>query len=336
MIHKLVLLLLFLCWTGCQGKRVQKDIKNTLTIYTYDAFAADWGPAPKIKKIFEKEHNCTLNFVGLSSSIGALRKIELEGKKTKADILLGLDTATAEIAKKTGLFAYHDSNLTHLQLPSPYHDKIFVPFDYSYFAFVYDSNKLKNPPHSFEELANMPQDFKIVIEDPRSSTPGLGLLLWTQILYQDQFSAYWKKLSPHILTITKGWSEAYGLFLKGEADMVLSYTTSVAYHMIEEKKFHYQSADFEEGHYAQIEVAAMLKSSAHKALAKAFLKFLTGREFARIIPTANWAYPVIKCDCLPAEFAKLHRPQKVFLQDGVRVEKMRKKLINRWLEALEK
>ncbi len=48
--------------------------KPTLTIYTYDSFAASWGPATKIKEAFEKEQNCTLNFVGISSSIGALRK----------------------------------------------------------------------------------------------------------------------------------------------------------------------------------------------------------------------------------------------------------------------
>ena len=35
--------------------------------------------------------------------------------------------------------------------------------------------------------------------------------------------------------MTQGWSEAYGLFLKGEADMVLSYTTSPAYHIAVEK-----------------------------------------------------------------------------------------------------
>ena len=37
------------------------------------------------------------------------------------------------------------------------------------------------------------------------------------------------------MTVTKGWSEAYGLFLEGEADMVLSYTTSPAYHLIAEE-----------------------------------------------------------------------------------------------------
>ena len=29
--------------------------QEPLTIYTYDSFASDWGPGPKIKKAFEKE-----------------------------------------------------------------------------------------------------------------------------------------------------------------------------------------------------------------------------------------------------------------------------------------
>ncbi len=332
---KAILLLALLFFTACQEKQAPQK-SNTLTIYTYDAFAADWGPAPKIKKIFEKEHNCTLHFVAASSSIGALRKIQIEGGNNKADILLGIDTATAEIAKETGLFAYHDSDLSKLDLPIAYHDKIFVPFDYSYFAFVYDSEKLKNPPTSFEDLANMPEDFKIVIQDPRSSTPGLGLLLWVKEVYGDRASAYWKKLSPHILTITKGWSEAYGLFLKGEADMALSYTTSPAYHIIDENKTNYKSANFTEGHYAQIEVAGMLKSSKNKPLAKAFLHFLMSEEFAKIIPTANWAYSVVKTDTLPKAFDTLSIPKKVFLQSGAEVEKSRKALIDEWLEAIKK
>ncbi len=333
---KWILLLTLLFLTACQEKQSTGKIDNTLTVYTYDAFATDWGPAPKIKKVFEKENNCTLHFIAASSSIGALRKIQIEGGNTKADILLGLDTATAEVAKNTGLFAYHDSDMSKLALPIAYHDKTFVPFDYSYFAFVYDSDKLKNPPSSFEELVSMPEDFKIVIQDPRSSTPGLGLLLWVKEVYHDKAKEYWKKLSPHILTITKGWSEAYGLFLKGEADMVLSYTTSPAYHIIDENKTNYKTADFKEGHYAQIEVAAMVKSSKHPKLAKKFLAFLMSEEFAKLIPTANWAYPVIKTDTLPKAFDTLSVPKKVFLKSGEEVEDTRKELINEWLEALKK
>ncbi|MBA1420688.1 MAG: thiamine ABC transporter substrate binding subunit [Epsilonproteobacteria bacterium] len=309
--------------------------KPTLTIYTYDAFAASWGPAPKIKQAFEKEHNCTLKFVGLSSSIGALRKIQLEGKRTKADVLLGLDTSIAQVAKKTGLFVPHELNLSKLDLPAPYNDDTFAPFDYSFFAFVYNADKLKNVPDSFEALASMPKEFKIVIQDPRSSIAGLGLLLWVKSLYGDKAGEYWKRLAPHILTITKGWSEAYGLFLKGEADMVLSYTTSPAYHIIDENRTDIKAAAFKEGHYGQIEVAAVLKSSKHQALAKQFLAFLHTQTFADIIPTANWAYPVVKTT-LPKAYETLVHPKEMILMDGKMVQAQRKTIINEWLEAIQK
>ncbi len=314
-----------------------ESTRPLLTVYTYDSFAADWGPGPKVKAAFEREHNCTLVFVPSSSAIGSLRKIQLEGNTTQADLLLGLDTSTVEMAKATGLFAKHTVDTSGLTLPVAWHDDRFVPYDYAYFAFVYDSNKTAKVPASLEELASMPKDFKIIIEDPRSSTPGLGLLLWVKSEYGNKAADYWKRLAPHILTITKGWSEAYNLFLKGEADMVLSYTTSPAYHMIVEKKFQYKTANFAKGHYGQIEVAGILKSSKHPKLAQAFLDFITSETFADIVPATNWTYPVVKTTKgLPEGFEKLYRPARMLLMESQTVQTHRKAWINEWLQALSR
>ncbi|WP_331774438.1 thiamine ABC transporter substrate binding subunit [Sulfurospirillum sp. 1612] len=309
--------------------------KPTLVVYAYASFAASWGPGPKIKAAFEKKYHCNLKFVTTSSAISALRKIQLEGKNTKADILMGLDKSSANIARKTHLFMEHGIDTSALSLPIAWHDTIFLPFDYSYFSFVYDAHKTHKVPHSFDALLKMPKDFKIIIEDPRSSTPGLGLLLWIKAVYGDKAGDYWRQLSPHILTITKSWSEAYGLFLKGEAAMVLSYTTSPAYHIIEEHKSNYKAAPFKNGHYAQIEVSALLKSSPHKALAKKFLAFTLSETFANIIPTTNWAYPVIKTkQGLPKGFESLYIPTHMLLLDDKEIETNKKHYLDEWLNAL--
>jgi len=148
---------------------------KTLTIYTYDAFAADWGPAPGIEKAFEETCDCDVNFVAADSSIGALRKVQLEGAETKADIVLGLDTNIAEAARETGLFVSHDADTSSVTLPTgEWTDDTFLPFDYSYFAFVYNKENVTEPPTSFEALNALPNDFKIVIQDPRSSTSPRG------------------------------------------------------------------------------------------------------------------------------------------------------------------
>ena len=297
------------------GSSAAAEAADTLTIYTYDAFAADYGPGPGLKAGFEKTCGCTVAFVGTDSSIGALRRVQLEGTTTTADIVLGLDTSLSGEARATGLFAAHGLTLDKLTLPAPWSDPDFTPVDFGYFAFVYDKAKVPNPPTSFEALIAEPASFKIVLEDPRSDTPGLGLVLWIKAAYGDKAPQIWAGLKPHILTFAQSWDDAYnGLFLKGEADMVLSYTTSPAYHAVAENNPGYGYAEFSEGFYPQIEIAGILKSSPHQALAQKFLGWLATPEAQALIPTTNWMYPVTAVgDALPAAFPPA--PAKVLALD---------------------
>jgi len=284
----------------------------TLTIYTYDSFAGEYGPGPGLEAAYEKVCACDVNFVGTDSSIGALRRVQLEGATTSADIVLGLDTSFAGEARATGLFAPH--GLTFPRTVIPWTDTEFTPIDQGYFAFVYDKRKVPNPPTSFEELIAMPESFKIVLEDPRSDTPGLGLVLWIKAAYGDHAAEIWKGLKPHIRTMARGWSDAYyGVFLKGEADMVLSYTTSPAVHIILENDPNYGDAIFSEGHYPQIEIAGILKTSKNADLARQFLSWLTTPEAQTIIATTNYMYPVALGATLPEAFGS--PPEKVLTLD---------------------
>lgn len=263
-----------------------------LRIYTYDSFAAEWGPGPALKAGFEENCVCVVEFTAVDSSVGALRRVQLEGDASEADMVLGLDTSIAGDARSTGLFAPHGLDLGNLALPGGWSDETFVPFDHGYFAFVYDKDKVAEPPGSFAELIGMPDDFRIALQDPRSDTPGLGLLLWIRAAYGEHASEIWAGLAPHVVTLARGWSESYSLFLAGEADMVLSYTTSPAYHAIAEGDESFAAAEFEEGHFAQVEVAGILRGSEKKRLAADFLRYLISPEGQAVIPTTNWMYPV--------------------------------------------
>ena len=307
----------------------------TLTVYTYDAFAADWGPGPALKEAFEAECGCTLDFVAADSSIGALRRAQLEGEGTGADIVLGLDTATIGEGKATGLFVEHGLDLPGLDIPLEWTDEVFVPVDYGYFAFVYDSQSLQTPPASFEELIALPDDFKIVIQDPRASTPGLGLILWIKAAYGDGAIDIWNGLAPHVLTVTPGWSESYDLFLAGEADMVLSYTTSPAYHVIAEGEDRYKAAKFTEGHYTQIEVAGILSASPDQDLARDFLAFLVSPRAQAAIPETNWMYPVTEPEGgLNPGFDAMIDPDPALLLDASEVEANTRAWIDEAFSAL--
>ncbi len=294
--------------------------KPTLTIYTYDAFAADWGPAPSLKDRFEDQCNCILNFVAADSSIGALRKVQLEGDTTKADIVLGLDTSLVGEARATGLFAPHEVDTSALTLPNDWRSSDFVPFDYGYLAMIYNKELMAEPPTSFQQLAGGDSNIKIIFPDPRSSTTGMGLVLWIKAAYRGDANEAWPEIAPHVITLTKSWSDAYTLFLNEEADMVLSYTTSPAFHAIVEAEYKYAAAPFREGHYTQIEVAGILNSSPNKQLANDFLTFLISAEAQEIIPTTNWMYPVLDVP-LPEGFSDFAKPQKVLLIDDETVTK---------------
>ncbi|MGR5172485.1 thiamine ABC transporter substrate binding subunit [Vibrio owensii] len=307
--------------------------ENTLTVYTYDSFAADWGPGPKVEKAFEAKCGCDVNFVALDDGVSILNRLRLEGNNSKADIVLGLDNNLMAEAEKTGLLAEHNVDTSKTTLPNGWDDKTFVPYDYGYFAFVYNKEKLANPPKSMKELVEERDDLKVIYQDPRTSTPGQGLMLWMKSIYGDDATQAWKQLATKTITVTKGWSEAYSMFLNGESDLVLSYTTSPAYHLIAEDDAKYASADFAEGHYMQVEVAAKVKGSKNAELADEFMNFILSDEFQSAMPTGNWMYPVTDVE-LPKSFETLSVPSKPLSFSADEVAKMRKTWIREWQSAL--
>ena len=311
--------------------------KQTLTIYTYDSFTAEWGPGPAVEKAFEEVCGCDVKMVGLADGVSILNRLKLEGGGTKADIVLGLDTNLMAEARATGLLAKHGVRAEGLKLPVEWKDDTFLPYDWAHFAVIYDSEKIKNPPASLKELVEGPEDVKIVLQDPRTSTPGLGFLLWMKAVYKDKAARAWRKLSRRVLTVTPGWSAAYGLFTKGEAPMVLSYVTSPAYHMVVDKTERYRAAKFAEGHYLQIEVAAAVKTSKNPRLAKRFLAFMLTPGFQDHIPTRNWMFPAGRTSGpLPEAFGKLVKPGKTLMFTPDEVARNRKAWIAEWLDAMSK
>ena len=273
--------------------------KPALTVYSYDSFTSDWGPAPKLKPIFEQQCGCELNFVPFEDGVTLFNRLRLENKSSKADVIIGLDNNLLPEARESKLFAENNVDLSKLNLPIEWQDRTFLPCDYGQYAFIYDQDKLKNPPTSLKELVER-QDLKVIYQDPRTSTVGRGLLAWVNAVYPaDQVNQAWQTLAKHTVTVGKGWSETYGAFLKGESDLVLSYNTSPLYHQIHEQKNNYVAAEFSEGHIVQIELAAKLNSSKQSELADQFLAFLISPEAQKIIALHNIMLPVIKTEIEP-------------------------------------
>ena len=273
--------------------------KETIIVGTYDSFAAEWGPGPEIERLFEEICDCDLKYITTSQAGTLLGNIFLKNK----DIVLG---ATYDAEKFNSFYK-------------------FQAYDYGYYAFIYNENLLTNPPQTFDELINR-DDLKIVVQDPRTSPVGMGLLKWMSAVFDQHKMEAISKLDKQIITYTPGWSEAYGMFLEEKADLVLSYSTSPFYHQEYENIYHYKALIFHEGHIKENEYVIIPKDSKQKVTGEKFLSFLNTEEIQKIIAKNNIMYPILD-SAIPSKMKDLQKPKAVMNMST------NEELISLWLNA---
>lgn len=295
--------------------------ENIVVVYTYDSFVSDWGAGPKVAAGFEKATGIKVKFVSKGDGGQLLSSLILEKGRGEADLALGLDNFLAPKALASGLFSpYASPRLSSIPKALRFDpSNRLLPYDSGFFAIVWDSGKLANPPKSLEELTRPEYAKKLILMDPRTSTPGLGFLAWTEAVYGPAWKDYWKRLRPSVLTMTPGWDQGYGLFTSGEAPLVLSYAADTAYHLEEEKTERYKSLAFAEGGIRQIEVAGILAGAKHRAAAEKFIDYLLSEECQALLPLTQWMYPANPAVKLPASYAAVALPKKALSLDASRL-----------------
>lgn len=329
----LLLLLLFLSPTFA-------DVPKSITVYTYDSVASKGSLGPFLKDHIQKTLGVTTEFVAFGSAGEALNQVALEGARTRADLVLGIDAVLAAHAKELGHFEPLESKVWETLEPgvSLGGGHLFVPFDFGYLAFVYDSRRTKPPEGlSFRSIATHPAlKQKVVLSDPRTSSLGMSFLAWSRRDLPDEkaWETWWRDLSKQWVTLSPGWSGAYGMFLKKEADYVLSYTTSPAYHLEEEKTDAFKALVFPDGNFRQIEGVGLVKHSKKKDLAKRWVEALLSEEVQKHVATLQWMYPARKGVKLPASFAGLPKVAKSLDPDPAEIEKHKKEWLRRWTAAV--
>ena len=298
MIKKIIILFFILLNTVAHAD-------NILKVGTYDSFAAEWGPGPDIEDGFEKICNCDLQFIATSQAGSLSSDIFTNGK----DVILGVE---------------------HNDFDISYNDDLWTYYDYGYFAFIYDSSKLDNPPKSMIDLVNR-NDLKIVVQDPRTSPVGMGLLRWMKSIFENEYQSNMKELNKKIITYTPGWTESYGMFLNGNADIVLSYSTSPYYHQEYENESKYQAIIFEEGHLPTKEIVYVRHDSPNKELGQQFINFLLKKQVQEIIAQKNIMYPVNE-EAVPERMKSLVKPVAINYVGSLSAGE----LVEEWLEIVTK
>ncbi len=287
--------------SSCGKNKVSESRKKEVVVYTYDSFVNEWGPGDAIIQAFEEEHDLKLTLVNIGDGANIVARAVAEKKRPVADMILGVDNHLASMAYRADILVpYRPESYGDIHPEIIMDDEWrLVPYDYSYFAIVWDSQSGIRPPKSLEDLASPEYEKKLILMSPKTSTPGLGFALWTAAVFGENYADYWKRLSPSILTMASSWSTGYGLFTQGEAPLVCSYTTSPAYHLEYENTERYKALIFDDGHLLQIECAGILKSAPNIEGAKTFIDFLVSMECQEILPLTQWMYPANSKVALP-------------------------------------
>ncbi len=316
----------------------EKD--SPLVVYAYDTFVGDWGPGPSVVTAYEAAYGTKVRLVGSGDAVSMMNRLISEGASTPADVVLGIsDDMASQILKTDLLRPYKSPNLAHIPafLHFDEHDRL-LPFDYGNFAFIVDSERLDKSlwPASLADLASPRYKGKLILIDPRTSAVGLGLMLWTiEEFGEDGWLVWWQQVKANALTITDGWSSAYGLFTEGEAPLVISYTTSVVYHVLSEHTTRYQALLFPSGHQATIEGVGILASSKKGKEAERFVDFLLS-EAQEQIAVANSMYPANEATVLPDAFDWAPKPKRSTTVDRARLEKNLERWLTEWTEVMSR
>jgi thiamine transport system substrate-binding protein len=319
-----------------------------LVVYTYDSLAAKESLGTIVADAFKKKTGTAVKFIPVGDSGALLSRLQLDAERGKAtaNLVLGIDQNSfprlAEFLES--LDPVRDAPFMKDVDREWWLADSFVPFDYGVLAFIADTKKLppEDFPKTWKDLEKRRFKKSLLLEDPRTSSPGLGFV-WgsahaaaaekgevfppvstddhpaTGKKTRERFTEFWQELRSQWVTLTPGWSQAYAMFTKGEAPLVWSYVTSEAYHRMKGEpadRERYRAVLFEDGNPVQVEGAAILKSGpgglAMRKKALLFLELLTSEEVQKRIPETQWMMPTRLGVKVPPAFQALPAPKKRF------------------------
>lgn len=293
-----------------KGSDSASDARSSkVVVYTYSSFASSWGAGSELKKLFNELYQTDLEFVDTGEAGVLLQRLALEGEKSSADVVLGLDQfiledAVQKIKWKNLSFAKEiqwDSSFPAMD------QRIgdFGAYNWAPMTFIYREKEI-TPPRTLMDLLSVQYQKTISLMDPRSSSPGYIFFHWiVQKLGPDGAQRYFKSIQKDIVTVSPSWSSAYGLFTKKQAKLVFSYLTSPVYHWVEDKNLNYKPVYLNEPIPYHVEYVGIPDLCKNCEGAQKFIHFLYTEDAQRIIMTKNYMLPVVANVKTGTEFDKL-------------------------------
>lgn len=275
---------------------------NEVNIYSHRHYDTD----KQLYKIFEKDTGIKVNIVTAKAD-ELIKKLELEGKNSPADILITSDAARLHLANEKGLLQKIDSNILNTTVPEKLRQK-----DGYWFALtkrarviVYNKDKVKPSELStYEALTNSALKGKVLIR--KASNIYNQSLLASMIANEGEAKAkHWATgMVNNFARTPKGSDRDQMKAIAadiGDVAVVNTYyvgkllnSKKPAEVMVGEKMGVFFPNQNGKGTHINISGAGVTKYSKNKENAVKLLEFLVSPKAQSMFAEANYEYPVNK------------------------------------------
>lgn len=322
-------------------------VPQVLTVMTHDSFSV----SESVISEFETQNNAKVSFVQSGDAGQLLNRAILSKDAPMADVLYGVDNAFLSRALAEDIFLPYDSPMLE-QIPVKFKlDSLnrALPVDYGDICINYDkaffAEKGLALPQSLGDLVKPEYAGLLVVENPTTSSPGMGFLLATIAEYgEDGYLEFWADLRANGVVVVNDWETAYYTNFsassgRGSQPMVVSYGSSPPAEVI------YASEPLADAPTAsltgknmcfrQVEFAGILQGTQNRALAEKFIDFMLGKSFQEDMPLQMFVYPVNPEAALPDEFVMYaQQPAEPASLDPDLIAANREKWIQAWDETV--
>jgi thiamine transport system substrate-binding protein len=343
---RIAALLLLALTAGCAAGGGTAETPPTVRLMTHDSFDV----SAELLAEFEQETGIHVEVFKAGDGGEALNKAILAKDAPLADVFFGVDNTFLSRALENDIFLPYESPLLtniadpleldgeHRALPVDYGD-ICLNYDVAWFA-----GNDQSPPDNLADLADPAYANLTVVQNPATSTPGLGFLLATiETFGEDGYLDYWQQLVDNGALVVDGWELAYYSHFtaasEGDRPIVVSYASSPVaevYFAEETPVLARTAAVTTDGAcFRQIEFVGILRGTQVEAEARQLVDFMLDRRFQEDIPLKMFVYPANENAQLPEVFVQhSHVSNAPAQMDPERIAANREEWIQAWTEVV--
>lgn len=283
-------------WSG----QLHAAPKPTLSILTYDVMES-YGVAKALTPEFEKQCGCNLKWTFATQQVQLQQNFLLNYKKQAYDVVLGMSQQQANeaLTKYSKYFAPIQVDFKQLNnISFKATNKYALPISWSPLAIAYNTKTTQLTPTSYKSFTAWvaSDQHSFIFADPRTSDLGAHLNRLIAYYYPTsaEQEAAWSKIKDKTVTVGKGWSASYGVFVKGEAQTSMAYASSQIYHQLVEKRSEIGFLNFSTGMPYLADNLLIAANASQARLAQQFAQYMLSPHAQKILFLSNSSYPVIK------------------------------------------